>query len=158
MGKCRILIADDEELARERLRALLAGEPEFAVVAEARDGEEAARMIADAEPDVVLLDVDMPELDGFGVVERVGAERMPATVFVTAYDEYAIRAFEANAVDYLLKPVSRERLRTALDRARARIGEAGGPRIDPRFLAWIQANAPAAAPTYRERVTVRHEN
>lgn len=154
MTDCRVLIADDEDLARERLRTLLANDPDFVVVGEARDGFEAVDLITELAPDVVLLDIDMPVLDGFGVVGQVGAGRMPPVVFVTAYHEHAIQAFEANAVDYLLKPVARERLRTALERARARIDDQPAARIDPRFLAWMDQNAPAV-PVYRDRITVR---
>jgi len=100
------LIVDDEPLAREGLRMLLAGDPEVAAIHEARDGREAVAAILNARPDLVFLDVQMPEMDGFAVVGQVGAERMPAVVFVTAHDRYAIQAFEINAIDYLLKPVT----------------------------------------------------
>lgn len=116
----RVLIVDDERLARvrvaERLRALA---PEVQLQ-EASDGRTAARLIAEWGPDAVFLDVQMPELDGFGVVQAVGAERMPPTVFVTAFDQHALRAFEVAAVDYLLKPFDDERFAAAWDRLRAR--------------------------------------
>jgi two-component system, LytTR family, response regulator len=118
-----VLIVDDEEPARRLLAELLAGEPEVAVVGQCRNGFEAVQAIQGAPPDLVLLDVQMPKLDGFEVLELIPGEsegrRRPAVVFVTAYDQYAVRAFEVHAVDYLLKPVSAERLAAALARARA---------------------------------------
>ncbi|HTI37663.1 MAG TPA: LytTR family DNA-binding domain-containing protein [Vicinamibacterales bacterium] len=119
--KLRVVIADDEPLARERLMSLLAGEPDIDVVAECRDGEEAARVIADRKPDIVLLDIDMPRLDGFQVINAIGVERMPVVIFVTAYDQHAARAFEVRALDYLLKPFDRERFAAAIQRARTRV-------------------------------------
>jgi two-component system LytT family response regulator len=117
----RVLIVDDERLARvrvaERLRALA---PEVQLQ-EASDGRTAVRVIAEWNPDAVFLDVQMPELDGFGVVHEVGAGRMPPTVFVTAYDQHALRAFEVAAVDYLLKPFDDERFAAAWERLRARV-------------------------------------
>lgn len=118
------LIVDDEPLARALLRDLVSRDPECVRIVEAVNGAEAVEQIAAEPPDLVLLDVQMPELDGLGVVAAVGAERMPATLFVTAHDEHAIAAFEMNAVDYLLKPVTEERFAQALARARARLRQA----------------------------------
>lgn len=115
-----VLLVDDEPLAREGLRGLLAGDPEVAAIHEARNGKEAVQMIRALKPDLIFLDVQMPEMDGFEVTRAVGAENMPTVVFVTAHDQYAIQAFEINAVDYLLKPVTEERFRKALSRARSR--------------------------------------
>ena len=115
------LIVDDEPLAREGLRMLLAEDPEVTAIHAAKDGRQAVAAIRKTRPDLVFLDVQMPEMDGFGVVREVGAERMPAVVFVTAHDRYAIQAFEINAIDYLLKPVTRERFAQALERAKARL-------------------------------------
>ncbi|HKG90971.1 MAG TPA: LytTR family DNA-binding domain-containing protein [Gemmatimonadaceae bacterium] len=138
--KIRTLIVDDEPLARERLRLLLSAEPDIELVGECEHGTEAVEAIlggSDDEdedaagggapaPDLVFLDVQMPELDGFGVVEAVGAERMPTVIFVTAYDEFALRAFDAHALDYLLKPFDDDRFHRALDRARrAVVGRRG---------------------------------
>lgn len=117
----RTLIADDEAVARRRLRRLLLAEPEVEVVAECGDGQSALDGILAAHPNLVLLDVQMPELDGFEVVQRLPDEVRPAIIFVTAFDRYAIRAFDVHAIDYLLKPFSGERFRTALDRARDRL-------------------------------------
>ena len=115
------LIVDDEPLARDGLRVLLSRDPEVSVIREARDGREAVAAIRESNPDLVFLDVQMPEMDGFEVVHEIGAEHMPQVVFVTAHDQYAIQAFEINALDYLLKPVIEERFVKALGRAKNRI-------------------------------------
>jgi two-component system LytT family response regulator len=115
------LIVDDEPLAREGLRLLLSKDPEVAAIREARDGHEAIVAIREYNPDLVFLDVQMPEMEGFAVVRAIGAESMPAVVFVTAHDQYALAAFEINALDYLLKPVIEERFVKALARAKDRI-------------------------------------
>jgi len=115
------LIVDDEPLAREGLRVLLSGDPEVSAIREARDGREAVGAIRESNLDLVFLDVQMPEMDGFEVVRKIGAEHMPQVVFVTAHDKYAIQAFEINALDYLLKPVIEERFVKALVRAKSRI-------------------------------------
>ncbi len=115
------LIVDDEPLAREGLRALLSKDSEVTAIREARNGREAVEAIREGRPDLVLLDVQMPEMDGFGVVRAVGAESMPGVVFVTAHDQYAIQAFEMNALDYLLKPVIEERFLRAMARAKNRL-------------------------------------
>ena len=115
--KIRTLIADDEPLARERLAKLLQEEPDVEVVGECSDGREALAAIESTSPDLLFLDVQMPELDGFGVVAALPKERVPAIIFVTAYDQFAVRAFEVNALDYLLKPFDRERFQVALRRA-----------------------------------------
>ena len=119
----RVLVVDDEEPARQRLVDLLRRDTGVGGIAEASDGLAAVDAIEREQPDLVFLDVQMPELDGLGVVEAVGATRMPLTVFVTAYDQHAVRAFEANALDYLLKPFSDERHEATMARVRARLGE-----------------------------------
>ena len=116
----RVAIVDDELLARQVLREYLSATPHVEVVAECANGFEAVKAVAELHPDLLLLDVHMPKLDGFEVLELVGKD--VAVVFTTAYDEYALRAFEVHAVDYLLKPFSQERLAEALARARARLG------------------------------------
>jgi two-component system LytT family response regulator len=116
-----VLVVDDEPPARQRICSLIAGQPDFAVVGECGNGRDAVAGIADLQPDLVFLDVQMPELDGFGVVEEIGAGAMPMVVFATAYDEFALRAFEAHAIDYLLKPFDEERFVRALDRARVHL-------------------------------------
>ena len=115
--KVRTLIADDELLARERLRQLLADQPEIEIVGECADGREAAAEIQKKIPELIFLDIQMPELDGFDVLEAINLEPMPIIVFVTAHDRFALRAFEVHAVDYLLKPFDRERFQSALHRA-----------------------------------------
>lgn len=123
--KIRTVIADDELLARERLRQLLRNEPEIELVAECADGQEAVAAIEKHSPDLVFLDIQMPELDGFGVLESMPAELAPVIVFVTAHDKFALRAFEVHAVDYLLKPFDRERFQKALSRAMERVKQRG---------------------------------
>ena len=117
----RVLHADDEPLARQRVADLLEEIGDIEVVALCEDGEDAVRTIVAERPDVVLLDVQMPGMNGFEVVEALGAEEMPVVVFVTAHDEFALRAFDAHAIDYLLKPVAPDRFRHALERARAQV-------------------------------------
>ncbi len=126
----RTLIVDDEPLARERLRTLLAAEPDVVLAGECGNGREAADAIRRHGPDLVFLDVQMPGWNGFEVIREVGVARMPAVVFVTAYDEYALGAFDVHAVDYLLKPFDAARFREALRRARARaVGGDGAGRM-----------------------------
>jgi len=117
----RVLLSDDESLARERLRSLLQEEPDLEVVAECADGKTAIALIKQEKPDLVFLDVQMPEVDGFGVVAALQRDHLPLTIFVTAYDRYAMKAFEVHALDYLLKPVGKERLSEALDHARKQL-------------------------------------
>jgi two-component system LytT family response regulator len=117
----RVLLSDDEALARERLRSMLEIEPDVEIVAEAGDGKTAISLIKREKPDLVFLDIQMPEVDGFGVVAALRDQPMPLTIFVTAYDRYAMKAFEVHALDYLLKPVVKERLDEALDRARKQL-------------------------------------
>jgi len=131
--RLKVLIVDDEPLPREGLRMMLAEDHQIVETLEARNGPEAVALIASKRPDLVLLDVQMPRMDGFQVIDAVGPERMPAVIFVTAYDSYALKAFEVNAIDYLLKPVHEDRFRGALERAKARIqaepAEAAGGRM-----------------------------
>src|SRR5215475_15653503 len=120
----RVAIADDERPARSFLAAMLRGFDDVKLVGEASNGAEAIELIERERPDLVLLDLQMPEIDGLDVVRLLKKSRMPLVAFVTAYDEYAVRAFELNAVDYLLKPVDRARLREALNRAQERLDRA----------------------------------
>ena len=127
--RIRAVIVDDEPLPRERIATLLASHPEIELVAECGDGAEAVRVISETAPDLLFLDIQMPELDGFEVLEALGGDRLPAVIFVTAFDEYAVRAFEVSAIDYLLKPIDPARFELALGRALQRINaspEAGG--------------------------------
>jgi two-component system LytT family response regulator len=118
----RALIVDDEPLARKRIAQFLEEHAEIMVVGECADGVEAVQAIENLAPDLIFLDVQMPELDGFEVLASISSERMPAVVFATAFDDFALRAFNANAVDYLLKPFGAERFHAAVERARARLG------------------------------------
>jgi len=170
VAEIRALIVDDEPLARRGIRQLLAPYRDVVVVGECRNGREAVRALADARPDLVFLDVAMPGLDGFGAIRVHGVERMPLTVFVTAHDEFAVRAFEAEALDYLVKPLSEARFRTTMvrvldrlrSRARAPIAvptERGELLLDPEEIDWIAARDDyaeihAGPQTYRMRVTL----
>jgi len=118
--KIRALIVDDEDLARQVIREMLGEHPEVEMAGECANGFEAVRMAAELKPDLIFLDIQMPKLDGFEVLELIGAG--PAIVFVTAYDEHALRAFEVHAVDYVMKPFRAERFETALERAKQRVG------------------------------------
>jgi len=145
----RVLVVDDETPARQRLIDVLSKDAGITSVLEAGDGLTAVTMIERERPDLVFLDVQMPELDGLGVIDAVGAAVMPLTVFVTAYDQHAVQAFEANALDYLLKPYSDERLEAALARARARMaGEAGQGLL--RMMASLPGNG-----RYRDRLVLK---
>jgi two-component system, LytTR family, response regulator len=117
----RALIVDDERMARKRLRTLLTADADVDVVGECSNGRDAVTAIRERAPDLVFLDVQMPELDGFAVVQAIGVDRMPVTVFVTAFDQYALKAFEAHALDYLTKPFDRERFQTSLGRAKDQV-------------------------------------
>ena len=136
--KMKVLIADDEPLARERLASLLASEPDIDVVAQARDGEEAVTAVHDHSPDLVFLDVQMPQMNGFDVIEAVGTDKMPPVIFVTAYDQHALRAFQVRALDYLLKPFDRERFTDALQRARKQIERDETGDLGRRLLALVK--------------------
>lgn len=119
--RIRCLIVDDEPLARERVRTLLKAEPDVVVVDECADGVEALAAIEEQQPDLVFLDVQMPRLDGFGVIAALAPEKLPVVIFTTAHDQHAVRAFEVHALDYLLKPFKEARLRLAVDRARTQL-------------------------------------
>jgi len=138
MKKIRTLVVDDEPLARERLTSLLSAEPDIEVVGQCRDGEEAVTAIVDHSPDLVFLDVQMPAMNGFEVIDAVGPERMPLVIFVTAYDQHALRAFQVRALDYVLKPFDRERFQEALQRARAQIQRDETGDLGRRLLALVK--------------------
>jgi two-component system LytT family response regulator len=142
----RVIVVDDEELARRALREMLAAHPEIEVVAECANGFEAVKAVSEMAPDLLFLDIQMPKLDGFEVLELL--QPGPAVIFVTAYDQYAMRAFEVHAVDYLLKPVSAARLSAAIVQARDRTGKA--------LPAATELLAAARPPSeYLERIAVR---
>ena len=149
----RTVIVDDEPLARDGIREFLDTEADIEIVAEARNGSEAVAAIEQHGPDLVFLDIQMPEIDGFGVLQAVGADRIPAVIFVTAYDEHALRAFQVHALDYLLKPVDRERFRQSLERARAQLQYDSGADVNRRVVALLEdLRAPGA---YLERLVVK---
>jgi len=143
----RALIVDDEPLARRGIRQLLEAYDDVHVVGECRNGREALAAFDTLVPDLVFLDVQMPELDGLGVIDTVGADRMPLTVFVTAYDQHAIRAFEANALDYLQKPFSDERLEATMARVKGRLDERSAREFGQRILRMI-----STTPTTNRRI------
>lgn len=136
--KIRALVIDDEPLARRRIRKLLARDAEVESVGECADGYEAIAAINAHDPDLIFLDVQMPELDGFAVLERIHPKHAPLVVFVTAYDQYALRAFEVSAVDYLLKPFDRKRFEQALSRAKSRLSTDRGSELTERTLALLE--------------------
>jgi two-component system LytT family response regulator len=138
----RVLVVDDELPARQRLLDLLRHDPLCGEILEAENGLRAVDLIQSLKPDLVFLDVQMPELDGLGVIDAVGPERMPFTVFVTAYEQHAIRAFEANALDYLLKPYSDERFEAAMARFHNRRKERDAGEFEQRLLQLISTRAP----------------
>ncbi|MEO6726759.1 MAG: LytTR family DNA-binding domain-containing protein [Blastocatellia bacterium] len=154
--KLRIVIADDERPARSFLAAMMRTFPDVELVGEASTGTEAVDLIERARPDLALLDLQMPELDGLGVVRLIRKDRLPLVAFVTAYDQYAVRAFDLNAIDYLLKPVERSRLRNTLNRAQERL-----ERADLRETEAEQLKAAATEyetstrQTYLERIPIR---
>jgi two-component system, LytTR family, response regulator len=134
----RAVIVDDEPLARQRIRNLLAEVEDVEVVAECANGREAIQAIEESPPDLLFLDIQMPELDGFDVLQAIGVGHAPVVIFVTAYDQFALRAFEAHALDYLLKPFDDERFEAALERARERIRQQQGGDLDRRLRAFLE--------------------
>ena len=156
----RVLIVDDEAPARAKMRRYVSEYPDIEIVGEAETGVEAVERIAELQPELVFLDVQMPELDGFGVIEAMGVESMPHVVFVTAFDEYALKAFEVRALDYLLKPFTPERFAAVIERARAEIGRASGDystALRNRLEALLNAVA-TGRPRYLQRILVHHAN
>ena len=162
----RVLVVDDDATARRHIADVLRPQPDVEIVGECADGECAVTQIAELKPDLVFLDVQMPKLDGFGVVERVGASRMPPVVFTSAYAEFAVRAFEAYAIDYVLKPFDDARFLAALARAREQVvvraereapaRETVTPSVDdPRLRALLAHLAAPARPRYPDAVAVK---
>jgi two-component system, LytTR family, response regulator len=133
----RVLIIDDEPLARDSIRSLLADDADVRVMGEGT-GSDAAALIARTRPDILFLDIQMPEVDGFAVIQQVGPEAVPAVIFVTAYDQYAVRAFEVHALDYLLKPFDDQRFFAALGRAKERVGARRRGEVDTRIAELLE--------------------
>lgn len=150
----RVLVADDELPARQRLMDLLRRDEQIASVSEAADGQTTVEMIQRESPDLLFLDVQMPELDGLGVIDAIGAAEMPLTVFVTAFDQHAIRAFESNALDYLLKPFSDERFEATMSRAKARLDERSMLDFGQRVMKMVSA-APQSPERRLDRLVVK---
>ncbi len=144
-----VLIVDDEPPARDRLREVLGAERDVEIVGEAGDGLAAAQAIHDLAPDLVFLDVRMPEMDGFGVLAALSEDALPLVIFVTAFDSYAVRAFDVHAVDYVLKPFDSDRLREAVARARDRLGRAAGRDQERRVLDLLVELGPRQRPLER---------
>ncbi|UCD23856.1 MAG: response regulator transcription factor [Gemmatimonadota bacterium] len=147
--RLQVLIVDDEPLARSGMLTLVERDPELEVAGECSDGRAAVEAILELQPDLVLLDIQMPEMDGFEVLRAVGTDRMPPVVFVTAYDQFAVKAFEVNALDYLLKPFDDERFAHAIERAKHSIRGPDVNMLSQRLLRLLEtaASGRAAAPT-----------
>ena len=156
MDKIRALVVDDEPIARMGVRRELERDAEVEIAGECANGRDAVSFIRERRPDLVFLDLQMPELDGFGVVEQVGVELMPTVVFVTAFDEFALKAFELHALDYVLKPFDGERFQTALRRAKAQARLASAAGLDERLLALLRdARGGGGREPHLERVVVK---
>lgn len=156
--KIRALIVDDEPIARRGIRAFLRNAPDVEIIGECANGQEALHAIEERQPDLVFLDVQMPLLDGFGVIENLEVEKTPAIVFVTAFDEHAIRAFEINALDYLLKPVDGERFQKTLERVRRQIKDSNAEDLDRKLSALLNSLESKPPPaTVLERVVLKEQ-
>jgi len=151
--RIKALIVDDEPLARDRIREMLKEHPEVEVIGEARNGQEAVDFVANQNPDLVFLDIQMPDLDGFDVLQKLNAPQLPLIIFVTAYDQYALRAFDVHAVDYLTKPFDRERFAEAVDHAKVFMKGAREPDT-ARILNMLQELR--AGSRYLERFAIKN--
>jgi two-component system LytT family response regulator len=149
----RALIVDDEALARARLRKLLANAVDLEIISEASNGPEAIALIREQRPDLVFLDVQMPEVSGFDVLRALPEENWPAVVFVTAHNQHAIEAFEVHALDYLLKPFTQERLLAAVQRAREHLGARNQAAVNLQLAEWLKSSK--AEPAYLSRIAVK---
>src|SRR5215203_6655031 len=158
--KIRTLIVDDEPLARRNLRLLLEKDPQIEILEECRNGREAVKAINTLSPDLIFLDIQMPAMDGFDVLQRVGPEHIQAIIFVTAFDKYALKAFDVHALDYLLKPFDDERFAHALERAKSQIEAREINRLSKRLLALLEEReskhkAPGEQQGYLSRLMVK---
>lgn len=153
-NKIRVLIVDDEPLARRGICQLLDNEDDFLIVGEASNGKEALSAIKQLLPNLIFLDINMPLIDGFSFVEKLGAKNPAEIVFVTAYDEHAIRAFEAGAIDYVLKPINEERFKKTLERARQRIFSGENNSLENKITDLLKTLKPAEA-NYLQRITIK---
>jgi two-component system, LytTR family, response regulator len=152
-SRIRTLIVDDEPLARDKVRILLAKDPEIEIIGECANGQEAVDVIERESPELVFLDVQMPGLDGFGVLKKVGAEHAPGVVFVTAYDQYALHAFEVHALDYLLKPFAKKRFDETLQRAKAQLRSRPEGAVTEKLMSLLDGLGEAKR--YLERFVIR---
>ena len=158
-GRVRAIIVDDEPLARDVLRSMLGDEPDIDIVGEAGNGDAAVELIARQAPDVVFLDVQMPERDGFAVLRALDPDRLPVVVFVTAHDQYALRAFDVHALDYLLKPFDEDRLRLTVERVRAHLRRERAPGEDPAATRVLRLlDELGAARGWLDRLVIRTED
>ena len=151
--RIRALVVDDEELARERIRDMLYADPEIDLIGECANGREAVEAVRKKSPDLVFLDIQMPGKNGLEVLESLGPDRLPAVIFVTAYDQYAVRAFEVHALDYLLKPFDQMRFQKALERAKAQILGGQKGEIGQRIMSALEQIK--TKPDYLERLVVK---
>ncbi|MBS1811976.1 MAG: response regulator transcription factor [Acidobacteria bacterium] len=151
----RVLIVDDELLGRTVIREMLRGDTEVEIIGECASGREAINLIRQHRPDLVFLDVQMPVLDGFAVLSALDPQQMPFVIFVTAYDQYAVRAFEVYALDYLLKPFDRERFSKALQRAKETMRQSRSSEVNERILALLEKQQTNPASTHLERLVIK---
>jgi two-component system, LytTR family, response regulator len=152
----RILIVDDEQPARQRLRELIEGDADVGDIMEVENGLDAVEAILQKQPDIVFLDVQMPGLDGLGVIDTIGIERMPVTVFVTAFDQHAVQAFESAAIDYVLKPYGDERMEAAFARAKARLDDEHVREFGQSMLKLLDGRRLDS--TYLDRIVIRERD
>jgi two-component system, LytTR family, response regulator len=152
----RILIVDDEQPARQRLHELIEGDPDVGDIMEVENGLDAVEAILQKQPDIVFLDVQMPGLDGLGVIDTIGIGRMPVTVFVTAFDQHAVRAFESSAIDYVLKPYGDERMEAAFARAKARLDDENVREFGQSMLKLLDGRR--LDNTYLDRIVIRERD
>ena len=152
-ARIRVLVVDDEPLAREKIRTMVRDDPEIEIIGECVNGREAIAAVAAEMPDLLLLDVQMPEVDGFAVLHALKGARMPLVIFVTAFDHYAVHAFEVHALDYLLKPFDRERFQAAINRAKTHLQRERNGNLDQRILALLKQIE--AESKYLERLVVK---
>ena len=156
--KVRALIVDDEALARGRIRKLLAHAPDLEIAGECRNGAEAITFIREHRPDLVFLDVQMPEISGFDVLRALPSEIWPAVIFVTAHDQHAVEAFEVHALDYLLKPFTQARLLAAAQRARQHLQSRDSTALNQQLAKWLNSTASSQQSLYLNRIAVKDGN
>jgi two-component system LytT family response regulator len=152
-ARLKLLIVDDEPLARERIREMLRADPQIEVIGDCSNGDDAIEAVKTLHPDILLLDIQMPGTDGFGVLEALDPKDIPCVIFITAYDQYAVKAFEVYALDYLLKPFDRERFTRAIERGKQHVLKERNSSLNDRVLAVL--NEIKNKPEYLERLVIR---